>query len=79
MKKARVMLCALTVIAVLGSALSFKAHTNRSNILYTGTTSTDCTHKVEGVVFTTFSPEPIYVSTTSTTSCDKFYITFVND
>jgi hypothetical protein len=79
MKKAKIMLSALAVLAVLGTAVAFKAHTYRNFVLFTGTGATDCTNQVQGIATTTTGTQ-VYASTTSTTAgCVQLYTIAVND
>lgn len=72
MKKARVMLSAVAVFAVLATAFAFKAKSFETHVLYTGVKGGGvCTFKIEAATITTTVPagiEKVAASTTSKTS-----------
>ena len=63
MKKAKIMLSALTVLAFLSTGFAFKAKTFTEHVLYTGANSLDCTHPVVGVTITAAVGMCTYVTT----------------
>jgi len=67
MKKAKLMLSALAIIAVAGTALAFNAM-KEFQFVYTGTSSTDCTHLVIGARIAPSGIPNIFASVFSTTS-----------
>ena len=79
MKKAKVMLASLAIVAVLGSAFAFKAKTFIAHFIYTGTSSTTCTHKVTGAQIGG-TATAVYASTASiTTGCEQNHTESVTD
>jgi hypothetical protein len=74
MKKAKLMLSALGICAVLATTFAFKAQMFQIHKVYTGTTSTDCTHEVFGRIITTVGSILVYASTQSiTVGCTQTY------
>lgn len=65
MKKAKIMLSAIAILAVVGGAFAFKAKSKVA--IYTGTTSTLCTQLTN--VGLTDIGTTVHYSTTSTTFC----------
>jgi hypothetical protein len=82
MKKAKLMLSAMGVCALLATAFAFKAQSFSKHILYFNDgTGTGCTEPVEGKWFTTvWCPNPVRVSATSvSTNCPFTCIINVNN
>jgi len=72
MKKAKLMLSALAIFAIAGTALAFKAKNFESHIVYTGTSAADCSsaHQVLGAAIATSGTANIYASAQpNTVSC----------
>ena len=75
MKKVKMMLTAITVFAVLGGALAFKAKSNFTVSLFTGTAANSCPNPEAFTSTTTSTVASIFVTTLggSKTNCVKTY------
>jgi hypothetical protein len=74
MKKAKVMLSALGICAILATTFAFTAQKFNNKIVFTGSSATDCTHVLENRVITTTGSALIYASTDqNTTNCQQTY------
>lgn len=84
MKKAKLMLSSMAVLAVLATAFAFKAESFSKHVVYTGAVNqeggaTACTEEVLGRTFTT-SGTQIRASIASTTvGCPVTFTTTIND
>jgi hypothetical protein len=80
MKKARLMLSALGICAVLATTFAFTAQKFSLNKVYTGNSSTDCTHEVQGRAITTTPGTLVFASTQSISSgCTQTYTKVVDN
>ena len=78
MKKAKVILSGIAVVAVLGGAFAFKAK-RENHVLFLGTTSTLCTLRVSGATVGT-TGQRFFTSDESTTICPiSTLYTTIND
>ena len=74
MNKAKVMLSALGICAVLATTFAFTAQKFTNKIIYTGTSSTNCTVPVNGRVVTDSGTELIFASTAvNTLNCPQTF------
>lgn len=81
MKKARIMLSALAVFAVVGTALAFKAKT--AQVIFCENPQGKCLVKIQGIT-TTLNQDPVvnpcpnarYATTTINGLCDKATVQF---
>jgi hypothetical protein len=81
MKKAKIMLSAIAVVGILGTAFALNAHKYQNNFVYTGvtgTSSTACqTQLLDNAIGTSGTPN-IYASTASLSSgCPLTVVTTV--
>jgi len=81
MKKARLMLSALGICAVLATAFAFTAQSFNNKILYTGTSSTTCTHLLRNRIITTVTVNPLVFASIVpiTYGCTQTYTTIPVD
>jgi len=78
MKKAKLMLSAIAVVGVLGTAFALNAHKYDTNYIYTGVTgsaSTACTVKISPFAIATSGTPNVYASTTSLAGGCPFTVT----
>jgi len=80
MKKAKLMLSAIAIFAVVGTAFAFKAKNFQHNFVFTGTSATDCTHEADGTKLTDNTGVAVFASISSTTSgCPSTFTTTTPD
>ncbi|SFE98258.1 hypothetical protein SAMN05518672_113146 [Chitinophaga sp. CF118] len=79
MKRAKIMLAAIGIFAVIGGSLALKANTARvlHTFYYAPVAGASCSVSTTGFLDLTTVPQPnqisTYYSTTFTTTCLKFY------
>lgn len=75
MKKAKIMLASIAVIAVVGGALAFKAKSTQ-NIFYFDPIGSTCTLTLPGFTTTSDQSKPLgYIATTTTLDCSYLHYT----
>ena len=84
MKKAKVMLSALAILAVVSTAFAFKANRYTTHFIYTGAlngtlTIGSCTTEADGRAISNGTPT-VYASLSSnSTTCPAVFTTGIND
>lgn len=76
MKKVKIMLSAIALLAVVGGSLAFKAQYNYGTQLYTGTSTNSCPILKQNVTSTSDDSFPstyVTVPTGNTTICELTY------
>ncbi len=80
MNKAKVMLSALGICAVLATTFAFTAQKFNNKIVYTGTSSTDCTHPVLKRILTTDTVNgSVFATLISGATCSPTYTIATTD
>lgn len=80
MKKAKLMLTAITIFAVIGTAFAFKANNFSSHYVYTGTKgSKSCTTKVTGTAIMSGTPNVAASTVSLTTGCPDAFTVKISD
>jgi hypothetical protein len=81
MKRVKMMLTAITVFAVVGGALAFKAKNNYGAVIFTGSVANSCPNETPNFTSTTTSSSPsifLTIEGGDQTKCEQTYTVGLN-